>query len=155
MNLTEQRQAQELTQTELAAKLENQGTKVDKSLLSRFENYVCLPTPETLKALCQVLECNKLDLYDIAEIDLISDIPQNKPKTAPVRQKSTRHTNIYNLAVRLDRSVLQVLNKRVLQMFGYKDITDFVNKCVDRLIKRYNKKVAADAGTPTSDQGNS
>lgn len=51
----------------------------DESMMSKFENYKCLPIPPMMKALCDELGCEVGDIYEPHEIFLTS------PKVSPRR----------------------------------------------------------------------
>ncbi len=166
MNLKKLRVKFNLKQWQLARKVFNKDDdkRTAEILISYIERHKCLPTKETLKRLCEVLECDVLDIFDYNEIDLVSDINTQKTETISasiqgdvIKPNAIKRDNrgIYHLSVRLNREVLEVLNKSVLNSFGYADITDFINRCVKHLMKRYKKRVAQSAGTQMNDKSNS
>lgn len=40
----------------------------DAPMVSRFTHYKCLPIPEMLKVMCQVLNCTPQDIYTTKEL---------------------------------------------------------------------------------------
>lgn len=61
-NLRVVREAAGFTQSEVCKHLQNYDTAVDKPMLSRFENNVCLPTPYQLLLLANLYGCQPADL---------------------------------------------------------------------------------------------
>ena len=57
-------------QKAVAEKVHKTDPRVDTSLMSKFVNGVCLPTPPTLATICKTLACDPLDIYDRDEITL-------------------------------------------------------------------------------------
>jgi hypothetical protein len=119
-------------QSELLTSVNAVDPRVDKPLLSKFVNNVCLPTPPQLDAICGALNCTVVELYDRSEVDLLKDAP---PEAVKKRNRSKRNaareSKIYNLTVELDREVAErVLNPEALKQLGYNDKSDFVRKHV-------------------------
>lgn len=54
-NLKLWRESRGLKQTELAALVKPVDARIDSSMISRFENEMCLPTPSVSKALASAL----------------------------------------------------------------------------------------------------
>lgn len=126
-------------QKELLDDVRRTDTRIDKSLLSKIVNDICLPTRPTLDSICKSLSCSVLDIYDVREIDLI---PKTNDLTAvnTVATQRTSHDgkshgdNIYNLTVEIPRDVAErVFNKTALQKLGYSNKTDFVRRAVEQL----------------------
>lgn len=145
-------------QKDLLDDVRRTDTRVDKSLLSKIVNDVCLPTPPTLDSICKSLSCTALDLYDVREIELVpkhSDLTAaNAVATCRVDRGGLSHgNNIYNLTVEIPRDVAErVFTKSALRKLGYLSKTDFVRQAVyaldDRLREIVNKeKAAASADT--------
>lgn len=64
-NLRAYREKKRLTQYQVCMRLRCYDTLVDKSLLSKFENGVCLPTPYQLSKLAVIYGCKASDLLNI------------------------------------------------------------------------------------------
>lgn len=64
-NLRVIREAKGLKQSEVCRKLKCYDKAVDKSMLSKMENSVCLPTPYQLAILADIYGCMPIDLIDI------------------------------------------------------------------------------------------
>ena len=75
MKLKEVRQSKDITADSLAKQL-----GVDTPMMSRFENYKCLPIPSMLEKLCKILNCSVSDIYKDNEIYIKRD-NQAKRKT--------------------------------------------------------------------------
>ena len=58
-------------QKELLDNVRRIDQRVDKSLLSKIVNDICLPTPKVLDCICNVAKCDVLDIYDKQEINLL------------------------------------------------------------------------------------
>ena len=122
MKLKEIRIAKGKQQKELA-----KAIGVDEPMISRFENYKCLPTPPTMKLLLKELECNIEDIYKSNEIYI-----KSKSNIAPKEKEE----DIYHLTVNLPGEAREVF-KSALKKCGYKDITYWVYRCFERLKKQY------------------
>lgn len=60
------RESRGLKQSEVCKKLKAYDKAVDKSMLSRMENSVCLPTPFQLAVLSDIYGCTPSDLVDVS-----------------------------------------------------------------------------------------
>ena len=125
--IKEKRIERGLTQPELAKSINR-----DVPLISKFENYVCLPTPEDAVKLLKMLKCTSiLELYDEKDITYLK---QNK-------QKANDNLHCYKLTAELPRDAIHWLTKENLELLKYRSIKDWVNQCYYRLIKRIEKKI--------------
>lgn len=120
MNLKGKRLERNLDQPELAALV---GTT--PSMISRLENYRCLPIPETLSALLAALGCEIDDIYDDAEITY-PGFTRAKTKCQKNRKEC------YKITVRLPKDAKTALPE-MLEKCGYKDITYWIWRCYERL----------------------
>lgn len=103
----------------------------DEPMMSKFENYKCLPTPPMMKALCQELGCKVEDIYEPHEIYL------STPKATVKEPKGKKgKKEIYHLTVNLPPEARRFF-KEALQKCGFKDITAWVNHCFERLQAKY------------------
>lgn len=121
MRLQEQINKAGLLNKELANKV---GT--DNSMISRFTHFKCLPIPEMMRKMCEILNCTTSEIYEDNEI-------YYKPTT---KRKTKRETNKYKLTVELPKEA-QAFIKKALKKCGYKDITEWIMKCYLRLKKHY------------------
>lgn len=120
------------TQRELAERLHRRGLKVDKPYMSKLERGYYLPNMETMRALCEELNCGPLDIYDKAEIDLLNALKY------PRAVKGSRETERRRISARLPEACCNSL-KEALEAEG-STIQSFIERCVERKIKSYLKK---------------
>lgn len=137
-----------IMQKELLDNVRRTDIRVDKSLLSKIVNDVCLPTPKVLESICCAVKCEVLDIYDKCEIDLLSNSHKNidvKAENAVATCRKDRGglshgKNVYNLTVEISREVAdRIFNKRALRTLGYLSKTDCVRQLVYALDKKYQK----------------
>ena len=131
-------------QKELAQKI---GT--DEPMMSRFENFKCLPIPSMLSRLTEELGCTIDDIYEPHEIYLQGVTVK---ASAP---KAKKNTEVYHLTVNLPPEAREFF-KTALKKCGFKDITAWVNWCFERLQTQYNEilekeKDSAHAGKQSSE----
>lgn len=136
-------------QKAVAEKVHKTDPRVDTSLLSKFVNDVCLPTPRTLETICKTLACAPLDIYDPAEITLApptsaqeaagggnADNPAPSAEAAKKRERR-RVKGLYNLTVEIPRDVAErVFASEALRKLGYLSKSDFVRQAVAALDAR-------------------
>lgn len=148
-----------IMQKEVLTNVQRVDPRVDKSLLSKIVNDICLPTKPTLDSICKTLRCGVLDIYDPHEINLLPDNTDcagvNAAATARNSRGGLSHgDNVYNLTVEIDRRTAErVFAKSALRKLGFLSRADFVRQAVDGLVKRLDeierKEKAADgAATP-------
>lgn len=97
-------------QKEVLDKVRCADPRIDKSLLSKIVNDICLPTPPALACICKSLGCNVLDVYDVREIQLVpSEQTEGKAvATATERTRRRRASNdFYNLTVEIPRDLAE------------------------------------------------
>ncbi len=100
----------------------------DEPMISRFENYKCLPIPTMMKVLLKELDCSIEDIYEPHEVYLQMTV-------APKKRK--RKSGVYRLTAELPKEAKELLNSGALQKLGFKDITAWVNHCFERFKKQY------------------
>lgn len=115
--------------------------RVDKPLLSKIVNGICLPNKPTLNGICKTLSCDALDIYDKRELDLIPSDTSTSPGNINHYTQKTRRRRVdnhfYNLTVELPRDIAErVFDKASLRKLGYLNVTDFVRHAVDNLTVR-------------------
>lgn len=125
-----------LKQKEVLQHIKKTDPRVDSGLYSKYENGIALPTPNQLKAICELLGVEVLDIYNETEINLNGI----KATVHAVKEKETPDT--YNLCVRLDRSAAKWFCKDVLEACGYRNLTHWVNIGLLRLKKEYKRAEA-------------
>ena len=156
-------------QKAVAEKVHKTDPRVDTSLMSKFVNGVCLPTPPTLATICKTLACDPLDIYDRAEITLApptsaqdaagggnADNPAPTAEAAKKRERR-RVKGLYNLTVEIPRDVAErVFAPEALRKLGYLSKSDFVRHAVAALDARLStidaKEKADGAGTPNGNK---
>ncbi len=89
----------------------------DEPMMSKFENYKCLPIPPMMTALCRELGCEVEDIYEPHEVYLSS--PKATVKVANGKKKKK---DCYHLTVNLPPEARKFF-KDALQKCGFKDIT--------------------------------
>lgn len=112
-----------LEQQELAQKID-----IDKYQISKITNYKCLPTPQQAEKICEILDCNILDIYNKNEIDLI--------KGAKKASRNNNDNLYYRLSVRLNKSGCNCLKPENIKLLGYKTIKEWVLECMEDLKTR-------------------
>ena len=139
MKLKEVRQSKDMKADSLAKQL-----GVDTPMLSRFENYKCLPIPSMLEKLCKILNCSVSDIYKDNEIYIKRD---NQAK------RKTEDLTSYRLTVNLPKDAKEFLHK-ALKKCGYKDITYWIYRCYERLQSQYEIILKAEKKTSQTPASN-
>lgn len=122
MKLKEIREMKNITAIELAKAV---GT--DKYMISKYENMVCLPTPEVMRRICKFLQCNILDIWEKEEIYIMpSNLRFNE-------QNEFNRVNYYNFGVRLPKSSCNTLKRENLIKLGYTSKKNWLVEQVERL----------------------
>ena len=130
VSIKERRIKMGLTQPQLAEVINK-----DVPLISKFENFVCLPIPEDATKIAKKLKCTTiLELYDEKDLTFIEKIINKKSKRDP------KDLLVYRLTADLPREATNWLTKDNMKLLGYRSITDWVNKSYIKLIKRIQKK---------------
>lgn len=148
-----------IMQKEVLTAVQTVDNRVDKSLLSKMVNDVCLPTPKVLDAICKTLACDVKDLYDLCEITLAQTptpaaekvINNGSEPASTARSRERRQNNdFYNLTAEIPRVLAdRVLIRPVLHEMGYESVSDFVRKAVEKLDKAYKEcKTARNSNEP-------
>lgn len=153
-----------IMQKDLLEGVRRVDARVDKSLLSKMVNDICLPTPRTLGAICKTLSCDVLDIYDKEEIALapptvltlnapvlagydttaeiarrinaaVTGISEQSAPSSSTRRR--RDKGVYNLTVEIPRDVAErVFAKSSLRKLGYLNKSDFIRQIVADTDKR-------------------
>lgn len=110
-----------IMQKEVLDKVRCTDPRIDKSLLSKIVNDICLPTPPALACICKSLGCDVLDVYDVREIQLVppEQAAGKAVATATERTRRRRASNdFYNLTVEIPRDLAERVfsKKRVAQV---------------------------------------
>lgn len=104
--------------------------KMDKSLVSKIINYKVLPTPNDAQKICELLQCNILDIYELEEINLRNS-SYNK-------SDSENDRKYYRLSVRLKLGGCNLLkHPKKLKELGYESIADWARKKIKETEEEY------------------
>lgn len=137
------------TQKEVAEALRKKDKNIDRSMLNKFVNYVCLPKPSTTSDICEILDCDVLDLYDVIEMDMLSmTTKKRKPSIHGSKDFKSHGEHIYNLTVEIDRKVAwQIFSKKALNMLGYKTKSEMIRDLLNKELKKYEHLLAKEKAT--------
>jgi len=99
---------------------------VSNMCMCLIENYKCLPIPETMEEMCKVLDCDVNKIYEPHEIAL------QMVKTEQKRSEKSNKNGMYHLTVNLPKRARKFF-KNNLSKLGFKNITEWVNYCFEKL----------------------
>lgn len=116
---------EQITKAQISNKDFAREIGTDAPMVSRFTHYKCLPIPEMLAKMCEILGCKVEDIYSSEEIYY-----------KPTKAKSKKETDRYKLTVSLPKEA-QAFIKKALKKCGYRDITGWILRCYQRLQKQY------------------
>ena len=128
--------------------------RVDKSILSKIVNQVCMPTPKQFKVICYTLVCKTDDIYDPREIALVPDVKNDTTLNISTARTRARRQNIdvYNLTVEIPRDVAErVFSPAALRKFGCTKKSELIRRIIFKLdaeLSTNKTKPADGAGTP-------
>lgn len=123
------------------------GSDLDKYIFSKVEHGKVLPTARDLRQICINLACEPLDLYEKREIDLIGCMAE---ETAGKERKHDGHTRKAKRTFRVDEGVATRLTDDVLKACGYRTWQEWFDRCVDALLKEYEKRRDKPCGRQTA-----
>ena len=136
-------ESQDKHQSDLLEAIRLQDQRVDKNLLSKMVNYVCLPIPKQAKAICDYLNCEITELYDPSELPLVSQLEKPKPEKPKKKKKSVE----YNLHVQIERDLAdRVFSKENMKRLGFVDKASMIRSFIlqqDRKLARMAAKEKA------------
>ena len=72
-----------LTQADVTRELRKYDKRIDSSMISRFENELCYPTPLIMRCLCNLFDCLPEELYCCSEQEYIEEILKNNAPAVP------------------------------------------------------------------------
>ena len=116
MRLKEIRLEREISQAELAAAMHT-----DVPMISKYENYKCLPIPTDMELLLKALACDLEDVYDESEIAFKR------------REKERGEPTEYKISCRLPREAKQKISS-ALKICNYRGVSDWLLACYRRLL---------------------
>lgn len=137
MNLKAVRESRRYTQASTARAL-----NIDRSLLNKIENGVCLPTPKLAQRLCELYNCKMSDIISKEDFHFVN----KKRKCAQCQndvctpKKTKSRVNTYNYHVRLNREDFPLLQKNELKRLGFSSNGDFFAWAYEKLKKRARQK---------------
>lgn len=99
---------------------------VSNMCMCLIENYKCLPTPTAMEEMCKVLECDVNSIYEPYEIAL------KKAKISQINGDKSNTKQMYHLTVNLPKRARKFF-KNNLSKLGFKNITEWVNYCFEKL----------------------
>lgn len=143
-------------QKEVLDKVHCADPRIDKSLLSKIVNDICLPTPPTLANICKTLGCGVYDVYDPRELEFSPRQAAGKAvATATNKTRKRREKNdFYNLTVEIPRDLAErVFSKPALRKLGYLSKTDCIRQYVEALAALLTDKEKAAEGAEAPQGG--
>ena len=150
--LKDRREALGLSQIDVSQRLRTVEPRADVSMVSRYENGVCLPTGPQMEVLEQTLEASRLDLYDPMDLDLmvpaiLFPVPKREPK-----HETRRGLRTMRRCFRMSRSFAETLPADLLEACGYTSWQSWYDAAIKRLLGEYAaRKKAASRGGNTAD----
>lgn len=139
--LQERRLALGLTQPQVSARLKEIEPRADVGMVSRYEKGVCLPTREQLEGLEEVLQADRMALYDAEDLDLLG--PAGGPDLAgadhPPRRSREPPSHVGRLrkCYRISREFADSLPDDLLQVCGYSSWQSWHDAAMKRLLAEY------------------
>lgn len=82
-NIAYFRSVEGLTQADVTRELRKYDKRIDSSMISRFENELCYPTPLIMRCLCNLFDCLPEELYGVSEQEYIEDIIKTNAPAVP------------------------------------------------------------------------
>ncbi len=128
-------QQQKKTQKDLFEVVYAADPRVDKPLINKMVNGICLPTPKQIEVICKFLNCEITELYSAHELLTIPVVEATKPIN-----KRVREPNEFNLNVRIRRDLVnKVFSKENLKKLGYPSMADAIRSFVKGLEKQLDR----------------
>lgn len=125
-------QEQNLQQKKLLEEIRAIDARVDKALLSKMVNYVCLPTPQQADVICKTLNCTISELYKPNELIVI-------PKSSNAKKPYTP-TGMTNIHVQVEMQLVQrVFSKESMAKLGITSKSDCIRDYLKELAKRLDR----------------
>ena len=139
--LQERRMALGLTQPQVSARLKETEPRADVGMVSRYEKGVCLPTPDQLKALEDVLGASRTELYDAEDLDLLGALPTAESRSEASETETappTAPTGRFRMSDQLDKkSILEMSMGAILERVDYE-----MGKVMDNILDPNTKATA-------------
>ena len=138
--LQERRLALGLTQPQVSARLKEIEPRADVGMVSRYEKGVCLPTREQLEGLEEVLQADRMALYDAEDLDLL-DVLKREEATEeserPAKAPPPSHVGRFRKCYRISREFAESLPDDLLQVCGYSSWQSWHDAAMKRLLAEY------------------
>ena len=138
--LQERRLALGLTQPQVSARLKEIEPRADVGMVSRYEKGVCLPTREQLEGLEEVLQADRMALYDAEDLDLLG-VLKREEATEESEKKVTApppsHVGRFRKCYRISREFAENLPDDLLQVCGYSSWQSWHDAAMKRLLAEY------------------
>ena len=130
-----------LTQPQVSASLRDIEPRADVAMVSRYESGVCLPTPPQMERIEAILQADRLQFYDKADIDLAHN-------AKPAKRHDTHRAGYVRKCYRMARERSDRLPGDLLQVCGYTSWQSWHDACIKRLLGEYAaiKKALAKKG---------
>lgn len=138
--LQERRMALGLTQPQVSARLKETEPRADVGMVSRYEKGVCLPTPDQLKTLEDVLGASRTELYDAEDLDLLGALPTAESRSEASETEiapPTAPTGRFRKCYRISREFAASLPDDLLQVCGYSSWQSWHDAALKRLLAEY------------------
>lgn len=124
------------TQTRLADELPD---NIDGVGVSFIENGRVLPTKDQLDKLCEIFHCEKLDLYDSADIDLLSEGTEGEieleESTTPPVNRGRGHAGMVEFRAWLRPHEKEALEHAV-NALGYRSCAEWMREMIRNTVAR-------------------
>lgn len=125
-------QEQNLQQKNLLEEIRTIDARVDKALLSKMVNYVCLPTPQQVNVICKTLNCTITELYKPNELIVIPKLSNSKKPYTP--------SGMTNIHVQAPMQLVQrVFSKESMVKLGITNKSDCIRDYIEELAKRLDR----------------
>lgn len=138
--LQERRLALGLTQPQVSARLKEIEPRADVGMVSRYEKGVCLPTREQLEGLEEVLQADRMALYDAEDLDLLGVLKREEAteeSERPAKAPLPSHAGRFRKCYRISREFAESLPDDLLQVCGYSSWQSWHDAAMKRLLAEY------------------
>lgn len=138
--LQERRLALGLTQPQVSARLKEIEPRADVGMVSRYEKGVCLPTREQLEGLEEVLQADRMALYDAEDLDLLGVLKREEAteeSERPAKAPPPSHVGRIRKCYRINREFAESLPDDLLQVCGYSSWQSWHDAAMKRLLAEY------------------
>lgn len=138
--LQERRLALGLTQPQVSARLKEIEPRADVGMVSRYEKGVCLPTREQLEGLEEVLQADRMALYDAEDLDLLGVLKREEAteeSERPAKAPPPSHAGRFRKCYRISREFAESLPDDLLQVCGYSSWQSWHDAAMKRLLAEY------------------